>query len=144
MFDTGVDFVPFIPQVLRDSPNSPLYYLVLYRRWYIATMADPYYDMDTPGHFFDFFVYIELLIQFPFAVYLTHRLLTQKPLDGAGELATVVYGATTSLCTATVCHDMWHLGPEIVDQGSKRVLLAAYVPYAIIRTCNLSSSRYYN
>lgn len=103
-------------------------------------MADPYYNMNSPGHFFDFFVYIELCFQFPLALCLTRGLFTKQPLSGAGELATVIYGAITSLCTATVCHDMWYLGSETISYESKKMLLAAYMPYAIIRMYNRAST----
>jgi hypothetical protein len=100
-------------------------------------MADPYYNHSSPGHFFDSLVYLELAIQFPFALYLTRRLVAKQPLSGAGELATLVYGLTTGLCTAVVCYNMWHLGPEIISPQAKQTLLfGAYLPYAVIREYN--------
>lgn len=130
---TGVDFVPIYPQFLHQLPGSPMSYVVAYREWYIKTMADPYYTMDTPGHFFEFFVYIELLIQFPLALCLLYWLSTRSQLHGAGELGAVLYAMTTGLCTATVCNDMLYLGPEVISPEAKRTLFAAYIPYAIIR-----------
>lgn len=97
-------------------------------------MSDPYYNITTPGHFFDFLVYIELIVQFPLALYLGWNSLTRRPRSGTEELAAAMYGATTGLCTAVVCHDMWHLGPEIIEPQAKRILLyLAYMPYAVIR-----------
>ncbi|KAH6871408.1 transmembrane protein 6/97 [Thelonectria olida] len=129
----GVDFVPFYPQALCQPTNSPLHFLVVYRNWYIDTMADPYYNHSSPGHFFDFLVYVELSIQFPLALYLTRGLVVKQPLSGAGELATLVYSLTTGLCTAIVCYNMWHLGPETITSQAKQTLLfGAYLPYAII------------
>ncbi|KAF4983997.1 hypothetical protein FZEAL_702 [Fusarium zealandicum] len=141
----GVDFVTFYPQSLCQPTKSPLHFFVVYRQWYITTMADPYYNLEAPGHFFDFLVYIELVIQFPLALYLVRVLFLQQKLSGPGELAALVYGLTTGLCTAIVCHDMWYLGPELISHESKQTLLfGAYLPYAIIRckrflwqsTCN--------
>lgn len=99
-------------------------------------MADPYYHPDTPGTFFDFLVYVELIVQFPLALYLTRVLFAGNPLSGAGELAANVYGIVTGLCTAIVCNDMWHLGPDIISPQAKQTLLfAAYLPYAVLRKC---------
>ncbi|KAF5007887.1 hypothetical protein FDECE_5802 [Fusarium decemcellulare] len=129
----GVDFVPFYPESLCQPSGSPLHFLVAYRQWYITTMADPYYNLDAPGHFFDFLVYVELIVQFPLALYLTRALLSKQRLSGAGELAAIVYGIVTGLCTAIVCNDMWHLGPDVISHRSKQTLLfGAYLPYAII------------
>ncbi|KAH7163353.1 transmembrane protein 6/97 [Dactylonectria estremocensis] len=129
----GVDFVPFYPQSLCQPNDSPLHFLVSYRNWYITTMADPYYHHDTPGHFFDFLVWVELLVQFPLALYLTRTLFGKQQLNGAGELAANVYGIVTGLCTAVVCHDMWYLDPEIISYQAKQTLLfGAYLPYAVL------------
>ncbi|KAM5367875.1 hypothetical protein ACJZ2D_009786 [Fusarium nematophilum] len=96
-------------------------------------MADPYYHDLAPGHFFEFLVWVELLVQFPLALYLTRALFTGKSLSGAGELAGNVYGLVTGLCTALVCHDMWHLGVEVISPQAKQSLLfGAYLPYAVI------------
>ncbi|KAL5623654.1 hypothetical protein FOBRF1_002904 [Fusarium oxysporum] len=131
----GVDFVPFYPQSLCQPRGSPFHFLVAYRQWYITTMSDPYYDLDIPGHFFEFLVYVELVVQFPLALYLTHALLSKQRISGSGELAAVVYGAVTGLCTAIVCNDMWHLGPEVITHEAKQTLLfGAYLPYAVIPT----------
>lgn len=132
--------MPFYPKSLCQPTGSPLHFLVTYRNWYIRTMSDPYYHHNTAGHFFDFLVWVELLVQFPLALYLTRALLAKERLTGAGELAGNVYGITTGLCTAVVCHDMWYLGPEIITVEAKQVLLfAAYLPYAVLRE---SSSTY--
>lgn len=110
---------------------SPLRILLAYRNWYISTMSDPYYNMDIPGHFFDFLVYIELFIQFPLAVYILPRLFDTN-LSGTVELAAGLYGVVTALCTALVCNDMLYLGPDIIDHASKQTLLfSAYLPFAI-------------
>ncbi|KAH8665466.1 transmembrane protein 6/97 [Ilyonectria robusta] len=129
----GVDFVPFYPQSLCQPAGSPLHFLVAYRNWYITTMADPYYHHNTPGHFFDFLVWVELLVQFPLALSLTRALVAKGPLNGADELMANVYGLVTGLCTAVVCHDMWYLGPEIISAQAKQTLLfGAYLPYAVL------------
>ncbi|RSL75720.1 hypothetical protein CEP51_010612 [Fusarium floridanum] len=129
----GVDFVPFYPESLCQPPGSPFHFLVAYRQWYITTMSDPYYHIETPGHFFDFLVYVELLVQFPIALYLTRALLSKQRLSGPGELAASVYGIVTGLCTAVVCHNMYHLGPDVISHEAKQTLLyAAYLPYAVL------------
>ena len=97
-------------------------------------MSDPYYNIDIPGHFFDFMVYIELTVQFPLALYIVWSLFSRRYLSGEGEIAMVIYGTTTGICTAIVCNDMWHLGPEVITPAAKQMLLyAAYMPYAVIR-----------
>lgn len=99
-------------------------------------MADPYYHHKTPGHFFDFLVWVELFVQFPLALNLTRALVAKEPLTGADELIANAYGLVTGLCTAVVCHDMWYLGPEIISAQAKRTLLfGAYLPYAVLRKC---------
>ncbi|CVK90788.1 uncharacterized protein FPRN_07212 [Fusarium proliferatum] len=131
----GVDFVPFYPQSLCQPRGSPFHFLVIYRQWYITTMSDPYYDLDIPGHFFEFLVYVELIVQFPLALYLTYALLSKQRISGSAELAAVIYGVVTGLCTAIVCNDMWHLGPEAISHEAKQTLLfGAYLPYAVIPT----------
>ncbi|KAJ4158463.1 uncharacterized protein LMH87_008987 [Akanthomyces muscarius] len=131
----GVDFVPFYPASLVEPPSSPFRLLVAYRNWYIRTMSDPYYGMDAPGHFFDFLVYIELVVQFPLALYMISGGLWETTLSGTVELAGALYGIVTGLCTALVCHDMWHLGPDTIDASAKQTLLyGAYLPFAIFPT----------
>ena len=134
----GVDFVPFYPVSLMEIPYSPFRLLVAYRNWYIDTMSDPYYAIDTPGHFFEFLVYIELAIQFPLAIYMLPRLLNAT-LPGTVQLAGALYGVVTGLCTALVCNDMWFLGEEFISQTAKQTLLyGAYLPFAIFRTFDFS------
>ncbi|KAJ3550206.1 hypothetical protein NM208_g108 [Fusarium decemcellulare] len=136
----GVDFVSFYPESLCQPSGSPLHFLVAYRQWYITTMADPYYNLDAPGHFFDFLVYVELIVQFPLALYLTRALLLKQQLSGAGELAAIVYGIVTGLCTAIVCNDMWHLGPDVISHESKQTLLfGAYLPSASLIALDMQS-----
>ncbi|KAH7154713.1 transmembrane protein 6/97 [Fusarium sp. MPI-SDFR-AT-0072] len=129
----GVDFVPFYPESLCQPEGSPLHFLVTYRNWYITTMSDPYYNHKTPGHFFEFLVYVELVVQFPLALYLVGSLFSKQHLTGAAELGANVYGMVTGLCTAIVCHDLWYLGPDTISAQAKQTLLyAAYLPYAIL------------
>lgn len=129
----GVDFVLFYPASLMEVPYSPFRLLVAYRNWYINTMSDPYYDIDTPGHFFEFLVYIELAIQFPLAIYMVPRLL-DATLPGTVQLAGALYGVVTGLCTALVCNDMWFLGEEFISQSAKQTLFyGAYLPFAVFR-----------
>ncbi|KAH7171253.1 hypothetical protein EDB81DRAFT_851885 [Dactylonectria macrodidyma] len=100
-------------------------------------MSDPYYRHDTPGHFFDFLVWVELLVQFPMALYLARALFGKQQLNSAGGLTANVYGIVTGLCTAVVCHDMWYLGPEIISHQAKQTLLfGAYLPYAVLPYTN--------
>ena len=133
-FLVGVDFVPFYPRSWCEALGSPLRFIILYRQWYITIMSDPYYNIEVTGHFFDFLVYIELVFQFPLALFIVWSLLSQRFLSGAGELAVVIYGTATGICTAIVCHDMWHLGPDIMEPAAKQTLLyTAYMPYAVIR-----------
>ncbi|KAF5626986.1 hypothetical protein F52700_8469 [Fusarium sp. NRRL 52700] len=130
----GIDFIPFYPQSLCQPRSSPFHFLVTLRQWWITTMSDPYYDIDIPGHFFEFLVYVELVVQFPLALYLTRALLSKQRISGSAELAGVVYGAVTGLCTAVVCNDMWYLGPEVITPEAKKSLFGAYFPYAVIPT----------
>ncbi len=106
-------------------------------------MSDPYYDMDAPGHFFDFLVYIELVVQFPLALYMISGGLWETTLSGTVELAGALYGIVTGLCTALVCHDMWHLGPDTIDASAKQTLLyGAYLPFAIFRMSEKNRLRF--
>lgn len=138
----GVDFVPFYPAALTQPSFSPFRIFLAYRSWYIRTMSDPYYDISTPGHFFDFLVYVELLVQFPLALYIVGQLY-HATLSSSAELAGAMYGVVTGLCTALVCNDLWHLGPDAITPDAKQTLLySAYLPYAIFRTViDASSSR---
>ncbi|KAI1013304.1 hypothetical protein LB503_001372 [Fusarium chuoi] len=129
----GIDFVPFYPQSLSQPRGSPFHFLVAFRQWYITTFSDPYYGINIPGHFFEFLVYVELVVQFPLAIYLTRALSSKRRMAGPAELAGVVYGAVVGLCTAVVCNDMWYLGPEVITREAKQTLLGIYLPYAVIR-----------
>ncbi|KAF5565508.1 hypothetical protein FPHYL_4202 [Fusarium phyllophilum] len=135
----SIDFVPFYPQSLVQPRGSPFHFLVAFRLWYITTFSDPYYNIDIPGHFFEFLVYVELVVQFPLALYLTRALSSKQRLSGSAELAGVVYGAVVGLCTAIVFNDMWHLGPEVITREAKKTLLGTYVPYAVIRKLHHAS-----
>ncbi|KAF5608144.1 hypothetical protein FPANT_594 [Fusarium pseudoanthophilum] len=128
----GIDAVPFYPQSLLQPRGSPFHFILAFRRWYITTFSDPYYDVDIPGHFFEFLVYVEVVVQFPLAIYLTRALLSEQRMSGSAELAGVVYGAVTALCTAVACNDMWYLGPEVITRDAKQTLLGLYLPYAVI------------
>ncbi|KAG4287383.1 hypothetical protein FPRO06_05035 [Fusarium proliferatum] len=130
----SIDFVPFYPQSLLQLRGSPFHFLVPFRQWYITAFSDPYYGIDNPGHFFEFLVYVELVVQLPLAIYLTRALLSKQGMSGSAELAGVVYGAVVSLCTAVVCNDMWYLGPDVITREAKQTLLGTYLPYAVIPT----------
>ncbi|SCN63872.1 uncharacterized protein FFB20_00089 [Fusarium fujikuroi] len=133
----GIDFVPFYPQSLSQPRGSPFHFLVAFRQWYITTFSDPYYGIDIPGHFFEFLVYVELVVQFPLAIYLTRALLSKQKMSAPAELAGVIYGAVVGLCTAVVCNDMWYLGSEFINREAKQTLLGIYLPYAVIPTLML-------
>ncbi|KAF5586074.1 hypothetical protein FPCIR_8094 [Fusarium pseudocircinatum] len=128
----AIDFVPFYPQSLLQPRGSPFHFLITFRQWYITTFSDPYYDIDVPGHFFEFLVHVELVVQFPLAIYLTRALSSKQRISGSAELAGVVYGAMVGLCTAIVFNDMWYLGPEAIAREAKQTLLGTYLPYVVI------------
>ncbi|RBQ76483.1 hypothetical protein FVER14953_20100 [Fusarium verticillioides] len=129
----AIDFVPFYPQSLVQPRGSPFHFLITFRQWYITTFSDPYYNIDIPGHFFEFLVYVELVVQFPLAIYLTRALSSKQRMSGSAELVGIVYGVVVGLCTAIVFNDMWYLGPEVLTPEAKQTLLGTYLPYAVIR-----------
>lgn len=107
-------------------------FLAAYRRWYITTMSDPYYDYAQPGHFFYFLIYVELAIQFPFAIYLVYRMAYSQRSSRAVELAGVVYGSITGLSTLLVCYDMWYMPDTILEEAKRKILFwQVYLPFGM-------------
>lgn len=95
-------------------------------------MSDPYYEIAGPGHFFYFLLYVELVIQFPFAVYLLYSMASSKLSSGAAELAGVVYGSVVGLSTLLVCYDIWYLPEALLEVAKRDVLLwQVYLPFGV-------------
>lgn len=80
-------------------------------------------------------MYIEALAQFPLAVYLVSQLASSAGrTTGRTELAGLVFACLTAMGSVTCCYHLVQLGPEVVSEEKKTMLLyGEYLPFAIIR-----------
>lgn len=131
---TVLDFVAFYPSGLWRAPGSPLHFLVWVRQTYVAASADPYARDPTAFPWFEAMTYVELLSEFPLAVYLAYKLALRKPTDGPTELAALVFASLTAMTSGVVCFDLFHLSHDLVTPAQKNQLLwSAFGPYTVIR-----------
>jgi hypothetical protein len=117
-----------------ESPSSPLHFLATVRDAYLTSAEDPFFAEETHAPWFQVFLYIEGLVQFPLAAYLTYKLMSSKPAAGATELAALVFGCVTAMGAAACCFEVWHMGPDVLSADKKPALLyGTYLPFSVIR-----------
>jgi hypothetical protein len=132
---TVLDLVPFYPKFLYASPSAPLHFLLSLRATYVSLTTDPFFAHDSHDPWFEAFLYIEALAQFPLAVYLVTKLAAAgKGTSGRTELAGLVFACLTAMGSVVCCYHLVQLGPEVVSVEKKAMLLyGEYLPFAVIR-----------
>lgn len=129
-----LDFVEFYPRALYASPSAPLHFLLPFRSFYVASTGDPFYAAAEHAPWFAAFLYVELLAQFPLALYLVARLASRQRLAGPAELAGLAFACLTSMGSAACCAELYSMGPEtLADEFRARILYGTYLPYAVVR-----------
>jgi hypothetical protein len=139
---TVLDLVPFYPKFLYASPSAPLHFLLSLRATYVSLTTDPFFAHDNHDPWFEAFLYIEALAQFPLAVYLVTKLAAaaaaagkrKGTTSGRTELAALVFACLTAMGSVVCCYHLVQLGPEVVSEEKKAMLLyGEYLPFAVIR-----------
>ncbi|KAF4974796.1 hypothetical protein FZEAL_8350 [Fusarium zealandicum] len=128
-----LDFTAFYPKSLYEPPSAPLHFLIIIRDQYLANSGDPFFGGTFEGHWFHGFLYIELLFQFPLAVYLVSQLASKKPSSGPTELAGLAFGCLTAMGSVACACELWQMGPELVKEEHKASLFyGTYLPFVVI------------
>ncbi|KFA61999.1 hypothetical protein S40285_07906 [Stachybotrys chlorohalonatus IBT 40285] len=131
----ALDLVAFYPKSLWEAPSAPLHFLVALRQTYVASSGDPFFAQESHDPWFQIFLYIEGLVQFPLAAYLVYQLASTKPTAGPTELAGLAFGCVTAMGAAACCAEVWHMGPDVLSEKHKPSLLyGTYLPFSIVPT----------
>ncbi|KAH8687018.1 transmembrane protein 6/97 [Ilyonectria robusta] len=129
----ALDFVAFYPKSLYASPSAPLHFLVSLRKTYVATSGDPFFGDAGHVPWFQGFLYVEALAQFPLAVYLVSQLSSKKASSGSSELAGLAFGCLTAMGSVACCFELWEMGPELVkDEHKAKLFYGTYMPFVVI------------
>lgn len=129
-----LDLRHFYPESLWRDPSSPLHFLVTIRQKHVASSGDPFFASEHHAPWFEGFIWIELLVQFPLSVYLVYKLASGKPTTPATELAGLAFGCVTCMGSVACCFELAAMGPTLVDPAKKPTLLyGTYLPFALIR-----------
>ncbi|KPM46012.1 hypothetical protein AK830_g440 [Neonectria ditissima] len=129
----ALDFVPFYPKSLYAAPSAPLHFLVSVRSIYLATSGDPFFAAAGHAPWFQAFLYVEALAQFPLAAYLVSRLASRKPTSGPAELAALAFGCLTAMGSVACCAELWAMGPDVVkDEHKAKLFYGTYLPFVVI------------
>lgn len=137
---SALDLVALYPKFLWEQPSSPLHFLVSLRELYVSLSSDPFFASSTHEPWFEAFLYIEALAQFPLAVYLVSRLASSSTASsGRTELAALAFGCLTGMGSVVCCFHLVQLGEDVVPAEKKAMLLfGEYLPFAVIRKYSLS------
>ncbi|KAF5668158.1 hypothetical protein FHETE_5424 [Fusarium heterosporum] len=128
-----LDFTEFYPTFLYGSPKAPLHFLTIIRNTYLSLSGDPFYGETFHGAWLHSMYYVELLVQFPLAVYVAWKLASKKSSDGATELAGLVFACLTAFGSVACVAELQSMGPELVSVEQKTNLVwGTYFPYALI------------
>lgn len=132
-----LDLVAFYPPQLWAPPGAPLHFLVALRRHYVSSTGDPFFAATSAAHaapWFQAFLYIEGLVQFPLAAYLVSQLSSARRMGGPAELAGLAFGCLTFMGSAACCYELLHMGPGEVEADKKdKLLYGTYLPFVVIR-----------
>ncbi|KAM3500142.1 hypothetical protein MY10362_006661 [Beauveria mimosiformis] len=132
-----LDLVAFYPRPLWEPAGAPLHFLVALRRRYVASTGDPFFSASSSAAhsapWFEAFLYVEGLVQFPLAAFLVSRLAAPRRMGGAAELAGLAFGCLTFMGSVACCYELLHMGPEQVAAEKKpRLLYGTYLPFVVI------------
>ena len=84
--------------------------------------------------FYEALTWIELFAQLPLALYLVRKLSSNRPTEGASELAALMFACLNTMGSGVVSFVLWHMGSEVISEGAKmQLLLTEYGPYTVIR-----------
>lgn len=126
------------PKFLWEQPSAPLHFLVSLRELYVSLSSDPFFASSTHEPWFEGFLYIEALAQFPLAVYLVSKLASSTASSGRTELAALAFGCLTGMGSVVCCFHLVQLGEGVVPAEKKAMLLfGEYLPFAVIREYGL-------
>lgn len=128
---TAMDLVPFYPKALYESSSAPLHFLVTLRSTYVSLTHDPFFVESAHEPWFQAFMYIEALVQFPLAVYLVCTLINK---GAATELAGLAFGCVTGMGSVTCCYVLATTTEEVLSSEKRAMLFwGEYLPFAVIR-----------
>lgn len=142
---TVLDLVAFYPKALWQPAGAPLHFLVGVRANYLAYSGDPFFSTSSAAHsapWFQAFLYVEGLVQFPLAAVLVSKLASTRRIDGVAELAGLAFGCLTFMGSVACCYELLHMGPgEVAPQKKASLLYGTYLPFVVIRKLNILQFR---
>ncbi|EEU42975.1 uncharacterized protein NECHADRAFT_106302 [Fusarium vanettenii 77-13-4] len=119
---------------LYGNPSAPFHFLTIIRDTYLTVSGDPFFGDKFVGDWFHGFLWLELLVQCPLAIYIVSQLSSKSPSSGATELAGLAFGCLTGMGTVACVSELIPMGPELVSEEHKTNLLyGTYLPFLIIR-----------
>jgi hypothetical protein len=132
-----LDFTPLYPDSLYGNPSAPFHFLTIIRDTYLTVSGDPFFGDKFVGDWFHGFLWLELLVQCPLAIYIVFQLSSKSPSSGPAELAGLAFGCLTGMGTVACVSELIPMGPELVSEEHKTNLLyGTYLPFLIIRKCS--------
>ncbi|OAQ87410.1 NADH:flavin oxidoreductase/NADH oxidase [Purpureocillium lilacinum] len=134
-----LDLVAFYPKFLYARSSAPLHFLIAIRRLYIRNTGDPFFSV-TPtaaphSPWLQAFLWVELFVQFPLAVYLVWRLSSSRwrRTSVFVELAALVFSCLTFMGSVACCAELWSMSFIKLSAKKKSSLFwFTYLPFAII------------
>ncbi|KAH7258413.1 hypothetical protein FSOLCH5_007371 [Fusarium solani] len=128
-----LDFTPLYPDSLYGNPSAPFHFLTIIRDTYLTVSGDPFFGDKFVGDWFHGFLWLELLVQCPLAIYIVFQLSSKSPSSGPAELAGLAFGCLTGMGTVACVSELIPMGPELVSEEHKTNLLyGTYLPFLII------------
>ncbi|UNI16771.1 hypothetical protein JDV02_003178 [Purpureocillium takamizusanense] len=133
-----LDLVAFYPKALYAGSSAPLHFLISIRRRYIRATSDPFFSASPAASphspWLQAFLYVELLVQLPLAVYLVWRLSSLwRRTTPFVELAAVVFCCLTFMGSVACCAELWSMSFLKLSAKKKSSLFyGTYLPFVII------------
>jgi hypothetical protein len=131
------------PAALWKDPSAPLHFISQFRQLYGELSGDPYVKATADYPWFEASTYVELVTQFPLAVYFVYKVASKRPADGPTELAGLAFACLNFMGSALCTFDLWHQAPKSFGPGQQmRLIFTEFGPYAMI--CKYTSRYFEN
>ncbi|TLD31058.1 hypothetical protein PspLS_02434 [Pyricularia sp. CBS 133598] len=125
-----VDALPFYPEWLYASPDSPLHFLQSIHDFYVGTYRDlivtEWHNAVPVRPWVRLCTYLEMGFQLPTALYAVLRLRKGRGTSGGDELLFLVYAFETFFSTILCAHDVYHWDEKLYTMADKHFLVGAF------------------
>jgi hypothetical protein len=137
-----MDFLPLYPAFLWKDPSAPLHFIYTFNRFIVELSGDPFARSPSSYPWFEAMTLIELVSQFPLAVYLIYKMLQKRPIDAPAEVAGLAFGCLNFMGSTITTFELWHMLPATFAPGQQNKLIyTEFGPYAVICELNHSLTR---